>query len=402
MRLFHPINNQAMKLAIKLAIRNLMGAGLRTWLNVLVLSFSFVVIIWLNGVMKGWDYQAKNDMTSYEIAGGQYWHQLYDPFDPFTLQDSHAEIPEELSKDIISGEMTPLLMVQGSIFPQGRMLPIILKGIDPQQTLLKIPTWKMDTVTDAVPAVIGMMMANSARLSLGDHVIIRWRDTNGTFDAAEIVIVAVFMSNVPTAEANQVYIPLEKLEQMMLLPGHATLLTFRDPDKNRIPVEGWQLKTKSMLTRQIDDMIKTKTAGQSILYGILLLLAMLAIFDTQVLSIFRRQKEIGTYIALGYTRKEVVMLFTVEGAMHAILAAALAALYGMPFLLWQAKVGWTMPVDSSQFGMAMAQTLYPVYTVSLVLTTTLLVTLTTAVVSYLPSRKIARMNPTEALRGKLQ
>jgi putative ABC transport system permease protein len=44
-----------MKLAIKLAWRNLIGAGLRTWLNVLVLSFSFVVIIWLNGVMKGWD-----------------------------------------------------------------------------------------------------------------------------------------------------------------------------------------------------------------------------------------------------------------------------------------------------------------------------------------------------------
>jgi putative ABC transport system permease protein len=69
-----------MKLAIKLAYRNLIGAGLRTWLNVLVLSFSFVVIIWLNGVMKGWDYQAKNDMTHYEIGGGQYWHQDYDPF----------------------------------------------------------------------------------------------------------------------------------------------------------------------------------------------------------------------------------------------------------------------------------------------------------------------------------
>ena len=48
---------------------------------------------------------------------------------------------------------------------------------------------------------------------------------------------------------------------------------------------------------------------------------MLAIFDTQILSIFRRQKEIGTYVALGYTRREVVGLFTVEGTMHAVLAA---------------------------------------------------------------------------------
>ncbi len=390
-----------MKLAIKLAWRNLIGAGLRTWLNVLVLSFSFVVIIWLNGVMKGWDYQAKHDMTRYEIGAGQYWHEAYDPYDPFTLAESHAPVPAELSAQ--TTDVEPMLIVQGSIFPQGRMLPIMIKGIRPQQTLLDIPTSQLKNDPEGtIPAVIGAMMANSSRLNTGDRVMIRWRDANGTFDATEIIINDVFTSNVPSAEANQVYISLSMLQEMMLLPGEATILTFDEGHNERTDLDGWELKTKSELTRQVDEMIKTKSAGQTILYGILLLLAMLAIFDTQVLSVFRRQKEIGTYIALGYTRKEVVTLFTVEGSMHAVLAALLAAAYGMPFLLWQAKVGWTMPIDSSQFGMAMAQTLYPVYSVGLVLTTVFIITLTTAVVSYLPSRKIAKMNPTEALRGKLQ
>lgn len=391
-----------MKLAIKLAYRNLIGAGLRTWLNVLVLSFSFVVIIWLKGVMTGWDHQAKNDMTHYEIGGGQYWHELYDPFDPFTLSDSHAPVPQEFVAEIESGEMEPFLFVQGNIFPQGRMLPVTIKGIRPGQTIFKLPTASFDTLIDAIPAFIGAMTANSYHLHKGDYVTIRWRDVNGTFDAAEILITDIFTSNVPSAEAAQIYIPLEKLWDMTLMPGHATVITFRDPTKSRPEVKGWQLKTKKELTKQVDDMIKTKSIGQSVFYGILLLLAMLAIFDTQVLSIFRRQKEIGTYIALGYTRREVVGLFTVEGTMHAVLAAALAAIYGLPFLLWQAKVGWTMPVDTSQFGMAIAPTLYPVYSAGLVVSTVLLVMLTTTVVSYLPSRKIAKMNPTEALRGKLQ
>ena len=149
-------------------------------------------------------------------------------------------------------------------------------------------------------------------------------------------------------------------------------------------------------------MIRTKSVGQNVLYGILILLAMLAIFDTQVLSIFRRQKEIGTYIALGYTRNEVVALFTVEGAMHAVLAALLSAAYGMPFLIWQAKAGWTMPIDTSEFGMAIAQTLYPVYSIGLVIGTILIVLTVTTIVSYWPARKIAKMNPTDALRGKIQ
>lgn len=167
-------------------------------------------------------------------------------------------------------------------------------------------------------------------------------------------------------------------------------------------MEGWTHKTKTDLTASVDRVIETKSIGQTVLYGILLLLAMLAIFDTQVLSIFRRQKEIGTYIALGYTRSQVVGLFTVEGTMHSVLAALTSAVYGIPFLAWQAKVGWTMPIDTSEFGMAIAQTLYPIYSVSLVVSTVLIVMLVTAVVSYLPSRRIAKMNPTEALRGKIQ
>jgi ABC-type lipoprotein release transport system permease subunit len=391
-----------MKLAIKLAYRNLIGAGLRTWLNVVVLSFSFVVIIWLKGVMVGWDYQAKTDMTNWEIGGGQYWHSNYDPFDSFTLADAHAPIPNDAKDEIAKGNMTPVLIAHGTIYPQGRMQSIMIKGIDPKQSIFLLPTHKLDTVTDAIPAIIGSLMAKSLKLNKNDHVTIRWRDANGTFDADEVVITEIFSSNVPMAEMAQVYIPLDRLQAMLLLPEQATILTYRDGEMDRVPLEGWTHKTKKELTASVDRIIETKTIGQTVLYGILLLLAMLAIFDTQVLSIFRRQKEIGTYIALGYTRSQVVGLFTVEGTMHSVLAALTSAVYGIPFLAWQAKVGWTMPIDTSDFGMAIAQTLYPIYSVSLVVSTVLIVMLVTAVVSYLPSRRIAKMNPTDALRGKIQ
>ncbi|MBE0675027.1 MAG: ABC transporter permease [Bacteroidales bacterium] len=392
-----------MKLAIKLALRNLLGAGLRTWLSVLVLSFSFVIIIWMKGIMTGWDHQAKTDMTNWEIGGGQYWHQAYDPFDPFTLSDSHAPVPPQFEEEVVNGDMEPCLITQGTIYPQGRLQSIIIKGIDPDQTIFHLPTQKLDTVmNDAIPAVIGNLMAQNLKVTKGDRVTVQWRDANGTFDASEILIVDIFSANVPAVDAGQIYIPLERLWKMTGLEGQATVVTFRDPEIVRNEIPGWTLKTKSDLTAAVDRIIKIKSSGQSFLYAILLLLAMLAIFDTQVLSIFRRQKEIGTYIALGYTRGEVIGLFTVEGAMHSVLAALLSAAYGMPFLMWQARVGWTMPVDTSEFGMAIAQTLYPVYSVGLVVSTVLLIVIVTTIVSYWPSRRIARMNPTDALRGKIQ
>jgi ABC-type lipoprotein release transport system permease subunit len=298
--------------------------------------------------------------------------------------------------------MEPILAVQGTLYPGGRMQSVTVKGIDPHQDILFLPTHKLDTVTDGIPAIIGFLMARNLKLEKGDYVTLRWRDKKGTFDAANILIANVFTSNVPAVETGQVYIPLEKLRSMTLLEGKATLLTYKDKDKERQNTGVWVHKPASELTRSIDEMIKTKTIGQSVFYAILLLLAMLAIFDTQVLSIFRRQKEIGTYIALGYTRQQVVGLFTVEGAMHAILAALVSAAYGLPFLAWQAKVGWTMPIDTSELGMAIAQTLYPVYSAGLVISTVLIILLVTTIVSYWPSKKIAKMNPTEALRGKIQ
>jgi putative ABC transport system permease protein len=391
-----------MWLAIKLAYKNLIGAGLRTWLNVIVLSFSFVVIIWLKGVMSGWDHQAKTDMAKWEIGDGQYWHENYDPYDPFTLSESHAVVPPAFAREIESGTLEAVLISQGSIYPEGRIQSVLIKGINPFQTILDLPSSKLDTLSDAVPAIIGSVMARSNNIKRGDQIILRWRDSNGTFDAIEIVIVEIFVTNVPAVDIGQVWIPLEKFREMMLLPREATVFVIKDGGTEREEIGGWKYKSFSELTKQIDEMIKTKTIGQSVFYIILLLLAMLAVFDTQILSIFRRQREIGTYIALGYTRMEVVRLFTVEGAMHAVLAAILAGVYGIPFLLWQAKVGWTLPMDASEFGMAMAQTLYPVYTIGLIVTTVAIILLTTAVVSYLPSRKIAKMNPTEALRGKLQ
>jgi ABC-type lipoprotein release transport system permease subunit len=391
-----------MKLAIKLAYRNLIGAGLRTWLNVIVLSFSFVVIIWMKGIMAGWDQQAKTDMQNWEIGSGQLWHKNYDPYDPFTLNDSHGPVTENFQKAIEKGDMVPILIAQGTIYPEGRMQSILIKGIKTDQQVLALPSEKLDTATNAIPAIIGASMARANKLNKGDYVTMQWRDANGTFDATEIIIAEIFATNVPAVDNGQVWISLEKLQQMMVLPNQATILTLRDQESIPENLENWELKTVKDLTAEIDEMIKTKTIGQSVFYIILMLLAMLAIFDTQVLSIFRRQKEIGTYIALGYTRREVVGLFTVEGAMHAVLAAIVAAIYGIPFLYWQAKTGWTLPVEASDFGMAMSQTLYPVYSLGLVVTTVLIVTITTTIVSYWPSKKIAKMNPTEALRGKIQ
>lgn len=389
-------------LAIKLAWRNLIGARLRTFLNVFVLSLAFVVIIWFKGVLNGWNDQARRDTIAWQIGGGQYWQENYDPYDPFTIDDSHAPLPEPAQEAVRKGLLTPVLISQGNIYPHGRIQSITLRGVDPHQTIIELPTHYLKSEDGEIPAIIGKRTADNGKLNVGDYVTIRWRDVNGTFDADEVKIVHIFKTDVQAMDAGIVWIPLAKHREMVRMPNEATIL-ITAPESGFIgEIPGWEFKNHDFLLSEIQEMIKTKSIAGYLYFIILMSLAMLAIFDTQVLSIFRRQKEIGTHIALGMTQRQVIALFTVEGAMHAVLAAILAALYGFPLLALQAKVGWSMPAGTDDFGLTLAETIYPKYSLGLVAGTTLIVLITTTIVSYLPARRIAKMEPTEAIRGKIQ
>lgn len=385
----------------RLALRNLLGAGLRTWLNVIVLSFCFVLIIWLQGLYKGMGDQARVAQTDAEFGGGQYWQENYDPYDPLTLQDAHAPVPGSLQKMIDEGQATPILISQATIYPEGRLRTILMKGIDPDQNIVNLPTQFLNQEDEDLPALIGTRMAKNTGLGIGQTVTVRWRDAQGTFDARDARIVQIMKTSVPTVDQAQIWVPLEKMRSLTRMENEASLVILAQGAKEFPQASGWIHKDMDFLLREIDLIVKSKQAGGSIIYTILLALALLAIFNTQVLSIFRRRKEMGTLMAMGMPRGKVIQLFTLEGAMHSILAAIVAAIYGIPLLLWSAKTGWAMPDAIDDFGMALGEALFPVYGTGLVVGTTILILVATTIVSFLPTRKIAKLKPTDALRGKM-
>jgi len=385
----------------KTALKSLIGNGLKTWLNVFVLSISFVLIILLQGILKGWSSQAVDDTVKWEIADGQYWHSKYDPYDPFSLDSSAVVIPPAFQKDINNHLIEPELIVQGSIYPNGRMQSVLLKGISPDQNLLKIPTQKLKAQNGEIPVILGAFMAKQTKLRINDLVTLRWRDKNGTFEAADIRVAGIFKTSIPTVDNGILWIPLDRLQAMTLQPNFANLL-IKSPEIETLKVSGWDFKDVTNLTASTMLLVKTKSIGTSFMYILFLLLAMLAIFDTQTLSIFRRQREIGTMVALGMTQREVMWHFTLEGTINALLAFALGAVWGTPILFYMVKYGISFNMDASELGVPMADTMYATITPGLVISTMIFILLVTAVVSFLPARKIAKMNPTDAIRGKVK
>ena len=386
---------------VRLAFRNILGAGTRTWLNVVALSFAYVTIIFLQGLYDGMNDQTEQATVSAFYGGGQYWHERYDPYDPLSIVDAHAAVPAALQSLIMEKAATPLLVRQATIYPEGRFRNILLKGIDPAQALLSIPSSLLSEKTDALPALIGSRMAKNTGLKKGDQITVQWRDVHGAFDAREVTIVEVFKTSVQEIDNDQIWIPLKTLRQLSGMQDEATMVVLKKSVEPIGDVKGWMFKDLNFLLRDLHAMVRTKSIGGSIMYLILLFLAMLAIFDTQVLSVWHRKKEMGTLMALGMTRTRVIGLFTLEGALHGVLAALLGAVYGIPLLSYVACEGWALPQGTDSFGYALGEKIFPAYSAALIVGTVLLVLAVTTFVSFLPTRKIASLKPTDALRGKM-
>jgi ABC-type lipoprotein release transport system permease subunit len=389
-------------LILRLAFRNIVGAGLRTWLNVFVLSAAFVMIIWVQGMIEGMNRTVMNAKVDSELGGGQYWSRAYDPYDPLTYEESHATIPESLRSLISKGDATAMLVTTGAIYPQGRIRSAIIVGTDPHQTILNLPSHELAPAEEGVvPAMIGADLSRETELGAGDYVTVRWRDAKGTFDADEVRIAHVVSFAVPGIDQGQIWVPLAELQRMLAVPGEASFVVVKkgleagpsgDPD--------WIWHDLDFLLADIMELIKFKSAGTYILYALMLLMGLLAIFDTQVLAIWRRRKEIGTLMALGMDRARVISLFTVEGALHGILALAAGAVYGIPLLALTMSKGIAVPEIMSDMGMPVPHVLYPYYGLRLVVGTTLVVLVSVTFVSMLPASNIAKLRPTDALRGK--
>ena len=388
----------------KIAMKNLLGAKLRTWLNVFVTAISFFMIIFISAMYDGMREHAMQVSINTEIAGGAYWHPEYDPLDPMTFEDAHSVPPDAVRALVDQKKAIPVLVSQASIYPNGRIMPVIMKGITPEQNIVNMPTQMLannDEVT--IPVLIGQGMANDSKLEVGDSFTIRWLDADRTYDADEGIVVHIMDTENFKLDKGHIWVPLEKAQTMLAMEGEATYVTYAEGLSIVENKGDWVLRDVKYLIRDMEALIKADEPNAAIMYIILLALAAMGIFNAQVLSIFRRGKEIGTLMALGMTRSRVVGLFTLEGGLNAFLAVIMTVILFGPVLWYFGAYGINLGIDYSegQMGLIVAKRLIPVYSIGLLITTTIVVSIIVLIVSYMPSRRIARMKPTDALRGKV-
>ena len=299
--------------------------------------------------------------------------------------------------NVIDEDVVGFLVDQGTVYPQGRRKTVMIKGVETDQQLLDLPTEYLSYETGKYKMMLGYRMARKLELETGDKLMLRWRDDHGSFDAREFEVVHIFTTTTLTIDVGHVWLGMEQMREMFDLPQKVTYISYRGAK----PVLGsdWIEKTQKHLLSEFQTIFAAKMAGVTFMYVILLFLAMIAVFDTQVLAVFKRRREVGMMMALGMPRSAIMRIFTLEGFLSGLIAVVLGFLWGFPLLSKFQETGLHMPEMMDSYGIdGILYAMYPQYTLPIVLLTVVLVLVLIVVVSFLPVSGISKMSAIEALK----
>lgn len=381
----------------RLALKNLFGSGLRTWLNVISLSIVFVTILIVHGFYTGVFSRIEENMIRCDVAGGQYWSEGYDPQDVLGI-DSCYQSYTDFMPEIEAGTATPILIRSGYLYSDANMQGILIKGIDRHQTLLDVPSDSLAYDPDLLHAYIGHVMARHTHLKEGDRVMLRFRDKHEANTAMEARIDKIVHFPIQSIDIGQIWVDLESLQVLSDMKDQATIVTVKAPLERR--VDHWTYQGMDVMLESLYTWKAQEETGAYVIMALLLGMAVLAIFDTQMLSIFRRKKEIGTLVAVGMRKQRVVWLFTLEGLLYAVFALVIGAIPGIPLLYLLNKNGIQLGNSMEDFGMNIASTIWPEFSWAVIAGAAGSILVLVVLVSYLAAKRISNMNIVRILKGK--
>lgn len=384
---------------LDMAFKNLIRQGMRSLLNVLVTALIIIAIIFALSLLNGFQAQALRNMSTTDVAGGHYRVPGFDILTPTEWENFTLPVPQALRR-LPHSEKAEVLVQQGQLFPNRRLFPVQLRGINIDQSLLDLPLHTLKNgrmeIGETIPVVLGKQMAKKAHLAVGDTVVLKWRDKFGAVDALDVRVMDVAPMINPRIDEGVVWMRLDHLRQITQRAGEVTWVAVQQPMG---PVAGFEFQTVENLMADLLTLLKHDRRNTRILWFFLIALAGISVFNTQILNVFKRQKEIGTLMALGMTSKKIIRLFSLEGILTALMAIVAAAVLGVPFFIWFQGVGFDIS-HLSETGFPVREKIFLDIKMAEVVYSTLVTVGIMVLMSWLPVRKVARLEPTQALRGR--
>jgi len=410
-------------LDLKLAVRNVFRNKVRSLITLAAIAFGCISLIIAGGFFEDTFLQMRESVIHSNLGHIQIYKKGYIEKGSAKPFDYMIENPDEIEKLISSIEhvelITPRITFSGLMSTGENTVSIFCQGINPEgeQAISVIETVKGATSGLAIEAgenlsqndmynvILGRGLAKAMGSKVGDFIILVCNTVGGALNAMDMKVKGIFFTISKEFDDRAVRMPIAAAQTLLRTDKVQTLVVLVDKTENTDQVKKqllYLVKDKDLELKPWYELADfyNKTVE---LYGrqflvlkfIIAIIVILSIFNTINMSIWERTREIGTIMALGSRRREVLKLFLLEGLVLGILGGLIGIAAGTVLAYLISLVGIPMPPPP---GATVGWTAHIKIVPQLLIASFSIALISSLVSSFYPAFKASRLIIADALR----
>lgn len=401
-------------ISISLAFLSIGRQFRRSLVAVLAIAFGILSLLLASGFIE-WNLRYGRESTIHSELGHI---RIFKPdylqsglSDPFSFLLSANPERDQAIEQLPHVELiTPRLSFNGLASHDESTISFVGEGVDPAREehlskSLTIVAGKGLSTESPRGIIVGQGLAANLGIKPGDTLVLMTNSETGSVNAAEVSVLGLFATITKAYDDAALRVPIGLARQLLRVSGSHTYAILLDKTENtaatlaelkkKFPTKDLEFtpwyemadfynKTAELFSRQVN-----------VVRLIIAVIIVLSISNTLMMNVMERTGEIGTIMAIGVRRSQVLFQFLAEGLILGIIGGilGLALAFILGFLI--SAIGIPMPAPP---GMSFGYTAEILMTWQMSLEALLLAIVTTLAASVIPAVKASRMEIVNALR----
>ncbi len=244
--------------------------------------------------------------------------------------------------------------------------------------------------------LVGQRLASRMDINIGDSVNLSYLGAIIRFRVS-----GIFETGVGDIDAERVFIHLREARSLMKRPHGSSFLqvSLKDPQDAEMVashmkqvlghwVASWQERERAWI-----EVFLALRVSSAITVSIIILISGLGMFNTLVMIVMEKHREIAILRSMGYTRRDIASIFLWQGFIVLFTGTILGWLFGAGITLLISKMPIRIRGIFSTDNFVVNWDMNHYYAAALVATVVVMVA------SYFPARRAARLEPGAIIRG---
>lgn len=404
-----------MRHLFSVAARNLLRNKRRTLLAALAVVIGVGAATFMRGMINGFVVAGLDDAVYGRIGAIQIHKAGYKRADADLLEYDLPDDPAFAAKiAAVPGvaAITPRLFFEGMLSNGSVSTMYMATAIDPRTEYRVCPKRKENVTAGGVTldetmadgAVVGATIASFLDARPGSTLTATATTKTGQPNALDLTVRGTLQARFIFESKRVITVPFAWARSLLRMEGRLSYYALDVIDLGQVDIVADRIRAAIGPDYQVDTWkdldvnLRERTERVGYVLGIIvIILALLVgttVLNTMLMTVYERVREIGTMMAVGVRRRQVMVMFLVEAAVLGLAGSVVGAAIAFGWVRWLAATGVMFRPPGGE-PMKVVPFVEPRFLVAAVV----LAGVATVLAGLLPAWKASRLSPVEALRS---